>query len=185
MAQNRPPPAYMEYAAASLANRDFRILSLAERGLYHTIRLECWVNGSVPSDAAVLARMLGFTKDEVESALASLGQFFTDVGGSLVCPELEDYRAHLAGIREKQSKGGKVGAAMTNDGRKPSKRKGKDKEQSPFDDDPSNPRVTRNSTRESLVQFSSVQFNPTQPPESDVVGTDTWLSDYEKASNGY
>ena len=50
MAQNRTPPAYQEYAASVIANGDYRVLSLAERGLLYTLKLECWVNHRVPKD---------------------------------------------------------------------------------------------------------------------------------------
>ena len=41
--------------------------------------------------------------------------FFAETAeGQIISPELEDYRAHLAGIRVKQSDGGKNGAAKTN-----------------------------------------------------------------------
>ncbi|MDD2775937.1 MAG: hypothetical protein PHU06_08275 [Gallionella sp.] len=38
MTQNREPPAYQEYAATMLANKNFRLMSLEERGLFFTMR---------------------------------------------------------------------------------------------------------------------------------------------------
>lgn len=182
MAQNREPPAFQEYASSILANRHFRVLSLAERGLWHTIRLECWVNHSVPSDPATLARVIGFNTDEVRNGLPSLMPFFTESNGSLFCPELDDYRAHLEGQKQKQREGGKKGAEKTNARFKTDKSKAAQG----FDVDPGKPQVTRELPRESLVKSSSVQFSKAQPPERDVSpAVDPWLSDYEKASNGY
>ena len=51
MAQNREPPAFQEYAAAMMAKTDYRLMSLAGRGLLYTMRLECWVNLTCPPPA--------------------------------------------------------------------------------------------------------------------------------------
>jgi len=72
MAQNRPPPAFQEYAANMMARTDYRILTLAQRGLLMTLRLECWVNLRLPNDPATLARVLGYGSDEVRAALPAI-----------------------------------------------------------------------------------------------------------------
>lgn len=54
MAFRETPPAYQEYAADMLSNRHFRMMTLQQRGLLYTLRLECWVNGSVPCDLTSL-----------------------------------------------------------------------------------------------------------------------------------
>ncbi len=175
MAQNRPPPAFQEYAANLMARTDYRILTLVQRGLLMTLRLECWVNLRMPSDPATLARVLGFGSDEVRDALPAIMPFFASEGGQLTCPELDDYRDHLQTISDKKAEGGKRGAAMTNGKRKAAEAKvahgvsGKS----------GIPRVSR----DSLVQLSSVQHSKTQSLERDV-SADAWVSDYEAASNG-
>lgn len=181
MAQNRPPPAFMEYAAAMMAKVEYRILTLPERGLLYSMRLECWVNCSVPASPAILARVLGYQPADVTAALPSVLPFFRQEGAVLVSPELEDYRAHLSGIREKQAAGGKQGAAMTNGKRSTAKTKaGQGKA-----GDSSNPQVTRASTRESLVQSKPTQSNPTQSLETGDKRIDAdWVNAYEKESNG-
>ena len=113
MAQNRKPPAFQEYAAALLANKNFRLMSLDERGLLMTMRFECWENLNVPSSKAELANYLGFNEMNLPLTERVLS-FFTDYGTSLICQELEDYRQHIKEQREKQSKGGKKSAAITN-----------------------------------------------------------------------
>lgn len=110
MSQNRRPPAYQEFAAHWLALRAYREMSLVQRGLLQTMRLECWCNGSVPSSPNRLARVLGQPADEVAAALPAVQQFFSVSGDDLICPELEDYREHLARIRRDQQEGGKAGA---------------------------------------------------------------------------
>jgi hypothetical protein len=114
MTQNRKPPAYQEYAASTLANRQFRLMTLAERGLFHTLRLECWENKQVPSNGHELAKYLGYEVSEVQKALSdNVKGFFIESNGLFSCPEIEDYRQHIVERRVKQSAGGKQGAAMT------------------------------------------------------------------------
>ena len=114
MAQNRQPPAFQEYAAAMMARVEYRIMTLAERGLLYTMRLECWVNRTLPENPAMLSKVIGFDSAQVASALPSVLQFFTVENGMISCPELDDYRNHIEGIRDRQSAGGKQGAAITN-----------------------------------------------------------------------
>jgi hypothetical protein len=67
--QKREPPAFQEYPASILAERNFRLMSLPERGLLFTIRLECWVNGSVPSLPDELAKYLGLNPTDVDKKI--------------------------------------------------------------------------------------------------------------------
>jgi hypothetical protein len=166
MAQNRKPPAFQEYAATILSSKAFRVMNLSQRGLLFTMRLECWVNQSVPLLSDELAKYLGFNRQEVSEALsADVVSYFKDTNGSYVCTELEDYRQHLYEQKEKQIAGGKKGAAITN-------KKWKEMESG-------NPQVTR----ESLVQFNSVKLSSEQFLESANIN-DEFVRDYERASNG-
>ena len=47
--QNRNAPAYQEYASDMLASVDYRMLTLAQRGLLWSLRLELWVNKKLPA----------------------------------------------------------------------------------------------------------------------------------------
>lgn len=174
MAQSRDAPAYQEYPANFMARIQYRVMSLAERGLLLTLRHECWVNKQVPADPRTLARMLGYEVNEVASALPAVMPFFALAGGCIVCPELDAYRAHLEGIRERQSQGGRQGAAKTNSKHtKPLTNDGPG-------DSTGDPRVRR----ESLVQLSSVQPNSIQVLSETPV-SDEWVNEYDSASNGY
>ena len=183
MNQNREPPAYQEYAASMLAKFEFRRMSFAERGLLYTMRLECWVNGFLPSDEQELARVLGVAPQEVSSALPALRSFFMFNEGRITCPELADYRQYLDEKREKQSAGGKKGSRTTNK---------RNKKPSVEDDHPTlattSPRrssgdskVPRQGTAESLVQQ-----NPSQSNKNKLTGgggsTEEWLADYERGT---
>ncbi len=97
-------PAYQEYAADWLARREFRTMTLAQRGLLFTLRFECWANVSVPSDLAALAKILGVDRNELLSLMDdSLRCFFEDDGENLTMPDLEKYRAELTARRDKQA----------------------------------------------------------------------------------
>lgn len=122
--QSRHAPAYQEYASDMLARFDFRTLTLPQRGLLYSMRMECWVNHFLPESPDVLARIMGFDVAEVTAELPYVMAFFTVENGRIFSPELEDYRAHLKEVRERQSRGGKAGAAKTNTARKPSNGKG-------------------------------------------------------------
>lgn len=108
-AAGRAAPAFQEYAADMLAAMPFRVASLAARGLLYTLRLECWVNGSVPTDPVRLAKVLGLTVDEVENALPEVQGFFARTDdGRLVCPELDAYRQEQAERRARMAEGGRL-----------------------------------------------------------------------------
>lgn len=118
----RAPPAYQEYAADLLADRAFKSMSAAERGVLFSMRLECWVNRCVPSDSLELARVLGLQESEVKQGLTErVRRYFAaqeGTGGILVCPELDAYRDRLDERHAKMSEGGRKGADHTNQSRR-------------------------------------------------------------------
>lgn len=166
MAQNRKPPSFQEYAATILSSKSFRVMTLSQRGLLFTMRLECWVNHSTPSLSNELAKYLGFSHQEISEALSSeVISYFNESENSYICPELEDYRQHLKEIRDKQRAGGKKAAAITNN-----RWKGIES---------GNPHVTC----ESLVQLSPIKLSSNQSLEKGNIHDD-FVKDYESASNG-
>ncbi len=194
MAQNRKPPAYQEYAATILvATLDFRAMSLQARGLLYTMRLECWANQRLTSNQNTLARILGIQEDEVKNLLPAVMPFFEIDSESIICPELEDYRQHLAEQRRKQSQGGKTGSSITNS-KRPRKLK------NIVDDNPStsssilsststsdstssspcNSQVTYQVGIESSVQSSLVKLSQKQFSNKRNVD-DSFVRDYEAA----
>lgn len=183
MAQNREPPAFQEYAAAMMAKTDYRLLSLAGRGLLYTMRLECWVNRRLPPDAPKLARVLGFEVAEVAALTPEVQPFFDIDAEGLFCPELENYRASLDERRARQAEGGRQGAAKTNGQRSK--------------DNSSNehiaaatgkPQAGRLGSCESLIQSSPDQSKTAKPKAIQALKeepiSDEWMSDYERASRG-
>jgi hypothetical protein len=115
----RPAPAYQEYASDILANRSYRAMSLAERGLWDTIKKECWVNGSVPSHKPELAKYLGLPLENViELMTPNLMTSFKVVDSDLICPELDGYRLQIEDRRQRQSVGGKNGGKKAQSNRR-------------------------------------------------------------------
>jgi hypothetical protein len=120
MSQNRDAPAYQEYAAAMMARADYRLMTLQQRGLLYSLRLECWVNVFLPSDPHKLAKVLGFDSGDITESLRAVMPFFQTDGKQLFCPELIDYRAHLEARKERMSEGGKRGQKTQKEGKRKS-----------------------------------------------------------------
>jgi len=179
MSQNRDAPAFQEYAATMLSRLPFRTMTLQDRGLLYTMRLECWVNMRLPGNHGDLAKVLGLPVAEVADSLPAVMPFFKTVDGYIISPELEDYRAHLAERKHKQSQGGKRGSAITNGKRnRPENRVDTDGSSSPS----STSRQPRRGGGESLVQNSSAQQSQKQPLRKGVVN-DPFVAEYEAAES--
>lgn len=110
----RPAPAFQEYASDILAQAAYKNMSLAERGLWHSMRLQCWVDGGVPADPETLANLLHLDVDEVKQAMTPFVRQYFDPEGEgsrrLVCVELEDYRADQMKKRQQRSDAGRAGS---------------------------------------------------------------------------
>ena len=184
MSQNRDAPAYQEYAATILAQLPFRTMTLQDRGLLYTMRLECWVNVRLPHNHNDLAKVLGLPVAEVVGSLAAVMHFFEVVDGFLVSPELDNYRAHLIERKVKQSHGGKLGSAITNNNRKRiAKNEGSELASTPS----THSRLTRQGEVESLVQASTekpsqAKHSQNQPLERNVI-VDSFIAQYEAADS--
>ena len=171
--QNRKPPAYQEYAATILAQLPFRAMNLQDRGLLFTMRLECWVNMRLPDTHNDLAKVLGLPVNQVSKSLDNVMPFFDLQDGFIICPELEDYRMHLADQKKKQSQGGKRGSRITNNNRLA---KTKDITSTPS----STLQLPRQGTNESLVQTSKDKLSQNQFIKKEVVSiNDSWIEEYE------
>lgn len=121
--RGREAPAYQEYAAGMMSRIEYRVLTLPQRGLLYSMRLECWVNHFLPESPEMLGRVLGYDPKEVAAELPYVISFFACENGRITSPELESYRAYLDHVRERKSQGGKRGADITN-GAKTQKRRG-------------------------------------------------------------
>ncbi len=184
MSNNRTAPAYQEYAANIIARFEYRTLTLPQRGLLYSMRLECWVNQYLPESPSVLARILGFDVAEVAAEIPYVMPFFAVEDGRIYAPDLEAYRQHVERIRERQAQGGKAGAAKTN-ARKPaasvdsggsSNPPGNPSSELPGNPS-SNPQVTRRVASESFSLSPSLKPSPSQERDvggSTYIGVDEW-----------
>jgi uncharacterized protein YdaU (DUF1376 family) len=110
----RPAPCYQEYASDILANREFRLMGFAERGLLWHMRLECWVNKSLPVSVEDLAKTLGMkTEDILNSLSPRVLEFFKQDERGFYSAELEAYRENYLAKRAKLSESGKRGGRTT------------------------------------------------------------------------
>lgn len=175
MSNNRTAPAYQEYAANLIARFEYRTLTLPQRGLLYSMRLECWVNQYLPESPSVLARILGFDVAEVAAELPYVMPFFSIEDGRIYAPDLEAYRQHIERIRERQAQGGKAGAAKTN-ARKidvPTHFSSSSNPASnPAGKPSSNPRVTPRVASESFSSSLRPSLSPSQ--EGGVGGMEEW-----------
>lgn len=182
--QGRDAPAYQEYAANVMATIAYRQMSLTERGLLYTLRLECWVNREMPSDPTKLARVLGQPAEEVNAVLPGVMEFFEVRGSVMVCPELEAYRASLADRRARMVEGGKKSASRRN------------KHPAQPDETTSDSASTLQAPSRYLVGslqvpskvlagglqgLSTDQYNVDQYRPNQSLGHDSWASEYEQA----
>lgn len=192
MSQNRNAPAYQEYAATILAQLPFRTMTLQDRGLFYTMRLECWVNVRLPNNQDDLAKVLGLPIAEVTTSIAAVMPFFKVVDGFIFSPELEDYRTHLAERKLKQSQGGKRGSAITNSKRNNAAKTIDDNDSSIASSKSQLPLQGRS---KSSVQPNTLKPSQNQPLKKEVID-DPFVKDYEaaeqctasdyaKASGGY
>ncbi|MBU1664278.1 MAG: hypothetical protein KKG92_02620 [Gammaproteobacteria bacterium] len=181
MSQNRDAPAYQEYAATMLAKVPFRILNMAERGFLYTLRLEMWVNQTLPAETDLLAKVLGVTNDEVATLLPAVMAFFSTNDHVIYSQELDDYRAYLESRKTRQSEGGKRGAETRKGKRKPSAKRANTGNASTL---PSTPPSTLQAPYEGegkvLVQSRTAKPSQTQPLKEGLA-VDPFVTAYEAA----
>lgn len=168
-------PYFPLYAANILASRSFKLMTLEQRGLWITIMMECWVNGSVPSDMPSLSKYLGIPLEDIERSLTQIQfGFLEHKGGELISPELEGYRSKFLESRLKQSDGGKKGSEI-----KKAKKVAMEKE---------NPQgIPEGQPEGSLIQIksnsvTSNSINSTSLLGKESISNEEWLKDYDETS---
>lgn len=185
--QNREPPAYFEYAAAMLASREFRLMTAAARGVLYSMKLECWVNKTLPADPSAMAKILLIDTDVVVAVLPVVMKYFVEDNGEIRSVELDNYRAHLESIRLLKSQGGKTGASITNSKRNKLHRRKSAKDQQVVDEATIPTTIAASSPTAAPTAFCRVlntdQPNTIKSNPSIGVGLpshDPWVNDYEK-----
>ena len=113
--QSRRPPAFQCYASDYIAQEEYVLASLAERGLFFTLLNQCWVNDSVPVDITKLSKLLGIDASEVQSAIGDLVKKYLKadpIATDRLCApdlvrQLRDMRTRSNRLIESGRKGGK------------------------------------------------------------------------------
>ena len=115
-------PYFPMYAANIIASRTYRLMSLAERGLWVTITMDCWINGGVPSNFKEMSKILGFSEEELKQYFSKYQTtFFHIENGQYISKELEEYRRGYLATREKQRLAGIESAQKKKDKQKQAK----------------------------------------------------------------
>ena len=166
-------PAFQVYAFDLMAKRDYRVMTLAERGLLFSMLCECWANSEIPAAPDELAAMLG-KPGEVQGALTSrvVAFFEKTKTGTFLSPDLETYRRYVLEQRESMSKGGRKGGL---------KRAENERQAREASSSPSKSSQATLKGRESELESES---EPELAKSGIISVDDPWLNDYEKASKG-
>jgi hypothetical protein len=170
----KPVPYFPLFAANILASKPFKMMTIEERGLWITIQMECWVNGSVPSDLKDLAKYLGVGHDEVQRAFTQKQySFIQKVGSELKSPDLEVQRKEYMDRREKQRIGGIQGAEK--------KRQKQAKEVLAMQGQPQG--IPKGQPKGSLDYVNSNSFKSNQLIGSEAIDAKNkaWVEDYDNA----
>lgn len=109
----RRPPAYQEYPSDLLANENYKLMEMEERGLFHSLRHYCWVNESIPANESALAELLGLTESYLDKIFSRrVRSFFCKSEADpnrLISPELTDYKQGLIEKSSRKAEAGKLG----------------------------------------------------------------------------
>ena len=112
----RPSPYFQCFASDWIADEEYMLATLAERGLLSSIMNYCWVNGSIPGDPYTMANLLRVAQDEINLDDALIEKYVKpcpDNNSRLHCPELDRQKAAFAERREKLAHGGRKGGLTT------------------------------------------------------------------------
>jgi hypothetical protein len=172
----RAVPYFPLYAANFIASKPFRLMTIEERGLWITMQLECWVNGSLPADQKELAKYLGCSLEEIQRSFTQKQYSFLEkIGDELKSPELEEQRKEFMERREKQRIGGQEGAK---------RKKAKQNSESMH----SNEGIPEGQPKGSLVKFksasiksSSINSNQLTKKELSDKEFEAWMDDADDA----
>lgn len=104
------PPAFQFYPKDFLTDGRVAAMTLQERGAYITLLCLCWMDASLPSDTARLARMVGEPAAAFVRIWPAIEPCFKKQDGRFVHPALDEERAQQAARRAASSQNGIKGA---------------------------------------------------------------------------
>lgn len=102
-------PAFQYYPKDFLTDSNVLAMSLTEIGAYWKLISICWIDDSLPTSAAALARLVGIPQKHFARLWPALAPCFKEKNGRLIHPRLERERAAQALFRAKQAENGKRG----------------------------------------------------------------------------
>jgi uncharacterized protein YdaU (DUF1376 family) len=103
---DRRSPAFQFYPKDFLSDENVRMMSLQERGAYITLLSLCWIEGSLPADPSMLARLCGTPVAAFRRLWPALERCFRLVPtdpSRLVHPRLEREREKQSAFRGRQT----------------------------------------------------------------------------------
>src|SRR4051812_202294 len=99
-------PAFQDYAADMLADSRFAMMSAAAVGVFYRLKLQAWLDGSVPADVKAVARLVREDAAVVSAIWPEVLPMFEELDGRLIYPPHEEQRAKHAAWRDKSRQGG-------------------------------------------------------------------------------
>lgn len=107
--QSIKSPAFQFYPKDFLSSSKVQRMSLTEVGIYILLLSRAWLDGSLPSDVAEIAKLVKVpTARFAKMWRGSLSECFIERAGRLVNARMEDERKKQADFRRRQSDNGKV-----------------------------------------------------------------------------
>jgi uncharacterized protein YdaU (DUF1376 family) len=106
-------PWFKVVAADLLANEQFSLWSMEDRGVYLTLMCMAWREGSIPASRSDLARLLRVDPSDMERHMSAIRSRFNPLPGDptrLCAPELDAQREANRAVSDKRSAAGKAGA---------------------------------------------------------------------------
>ena len=173
-------PYFPLYAANFIASKPFRLMTIEERGLWITMQLECWVNGSVPADQKELAKYLGCSIEEIQRSFTQKQYSFLEkIGDELKSPELEEQRKEFMERREQQRLGGIKGAKQKKENKAVEKLI-KEQGQPPAQPE-GQPKGSLGYVNSASIKLSSINSNQLTKKELSDKEFDAWMDGYTNA----
>lgn len=97
-------PAFQFYPKDFLSDEKQLSMSLAEAGAYIRLISACWLEGSLPNEPKLLARLCGATSRQIGEMWPAIGRCFRlTEDGRWIHPRLEAERTKQATFRQRQS----------------------------------------------------------------------------------
>lgn len=107
-------PAFQYYPKDFLTDSNVLAMSLTEIGAYWKLISICWIDDTLPTSPAALARLVGVPQAHFARLWPAIAPCFKEKSGRLIHPRLERERAAQAAYRAKQADNGKKGGRPRN-----------------------------------------------------------------------